>query len=178
MISDLETQLQAVLQAVREQTTHAARCMSVTIGLDDIGVRLGRMAGEPMTVCTCDWQARMEAEVARRWAASIKAAAMECVRRLYHTEGIPQSGLDAALEEAAALAAEALHVAKRWADVLRNDDGRFVVADADHVSNLAATALYRMQEIRLQEARERAALEGAKDFAQQLLSDGLLREGR
>lgn len=78
MNSSLEAELLGIQQEVRKQTMHSVeptRCISVAIDIDDIGARIGRLSGEPLAVCTCDWQARVETEVARRWAASIEAAA-------------------------------------------------------------------------------------------------------
>lgn len=43
------------------------------------------------------------------------------------------------------------------------------------VAECVVLAMYAIQELRLSDARERATLDGAKDFARQLISDGLLQ---
>lgn len=55
--------------------------------------------------------------------------------------------------------------------------GRFWFRRARSVAECVVQAMYRIQELRLVEARERTALEGAQDFAQQLVADGLLKGG-
>lgn len=58
-----EAQLQMVLQEVREQTRHDEEC------------HVHWRYNHPALVCTCkDRDAHVEAEIARRWAASIEAA--------------------------------------------------------------------------------------------------------
>ena len=61
-MTDLPAELLALIQAVREETTHDATC----IGVYDLP---GALPHE----CDCSWQARFEAELARRWVASLVA---------------------------------------------------------------------------------------------------------
>ena len=54
--------------------------------------------------------------------------------------------------------------------------GRFWFRKPRSVAECVVQALYRIQALRLHAAREATELAGAKDFAQQLITDGLLHD--
>lgn len=63
---DLAPALAAILAQVRRETEHGAACHHI----DQCGERQPLRYG----TCICDFQERVEAEQARRWAVSIEAA--------------------------------------------------------------------------------------------------------
>lgn len=65
---DLTSALRALLHEVRESTKHTGTCNS-----HDFYPYLAKPGGVDYP-CDCDWQARVDAEIVRRWVASIEAA--------------------------------------------------------------------------------------------------------